>query len=148
MKKVPAEPIVELIDLTPEQKRELEFRRGYKEGYLAALSTLGGTVRRTWEWYYDMCWSFAHGELIAWARTGPLHSFNFPPQFRPICYYCEVNEATERDHIIPKSRGGSDEPENLVPTCQQCNRGKHNRTPEEWTDRWYEREEELDQWPR
>lgn len=32
----------------------------------------------------------------------------------------------EVDHIIPVSRGGSDDPSNLRTTCKECNRGKGN----------------------
>jgi len=30
----------------------------------------------------------------------------------------------EVDHVVPRSRGGTDDPENLVTSCQDCNRGK------------------------
>lgn len=35
------------------------------------------------------------------------------------------------DHVIPATRGGSDEPSNLVCACAVCNRFKSNRTPDE-----------------
>lgn len=35
------------------------------------------------------------------------------------------------DHLIPKSRGGKDEPENLVSACKPCNNAKADRTPRE-----------------
>ena len=37
-----------------------------------------------------------------------------------------------RDHVIPRSRGGSDNAENLVLSCNGCNSSKGARTPEEW----------------
>jgi hypothetical protein len=33
----------------------------------------------------------------------------------------------EVDHIHPRSKGGSDEPANLVATCRNCNQGKSDR---------------------
>src|ERR1044071_3612464 len=33
------------------------------------------------------------------------------------------------DHLIPKSRGGKDEPENFVTACKPCNNAKADRTP-------------------
>ena len=39
------------------------------------------------------------------------------------CSYCG-DIATEIDHIFPRSRGGSDEPENLAASCRRCNNAK------------------------
>ncbi len=50
------------------------------------------------------------------------------------CAYCgktvKDSEATV-DHLIPKSRGGKWEWENLVTCCSQCNQKKGNKTPQE-----------------
>src|ERR687884_10993 len=35
------------------------------------------------------------------------------------------------DHIIPRSRGGTSDPENLCAACIACNQRKGNRTPDE-----------------
>jgi hypothetical protein len=48
------------------------------------------------------------------------------------CVYCGTKETLTLDHVIPYSKGGSDEPENLSTCCQSCNSKKHARTPEEW----------------
>ena len=48
------------------------------------------------------------------------------------CQYCGVKtNALTIDHVIPKSRGGSDNWENVVASCQKCNVKKGNRTPKE-----------------
>lgn len=52
------------------------------------------------------------------------------------CAYCgnhPPNVLLEVDHIIPRAAGGSDDPENLVTACQDCNRGKSDRLLEEGT---------------
>lgn len=50
------------------------------------------------------------------------------------CWYCGSVEPGPRirEHQTPVSRGGTDDPENLVPACQSCNRIKGSRTVEEW----------------
>lgn len=47
------------------------------------------------------------------------------------CQYCGTTEGLTIDHVIPKSRGGSDTWENLVTACNSCNHKKGNRTPKE-----------------
>jgi 5-methylcytosine-specific restriction endonuclease McrA len=45
------------------------------------------------------------------------------------CFYCGVGPDTtalEVDHIIPRSRGGGNRPDNLVTCCYRCNAGKRN----------------------
>lgn len=46
------------------------------------------------------------------------------------CQYCgrrAPGVALEVDHIVPLSKGGSDEPSNLVTTCFECNNQKRNK---------------------
>lgn len=43
------------------------------------------------------------------------------------CHYCgrrAGDVVLEIDHVIPKSRGGTDDESNLVAACEDCNRGK------------------------
>ncbi len=48
------------------------------------------------------------------------------------CQYCSKSSPPLTiDHVMPKSRGGSDTWENLVCACVRCNNRKGNRTPEE-----------------
>jgi 5-methylcytosine-specific restriction endonuclease McrA len=48
------------------------------------------------------------------------------------CQYCSsTTNPLTIDHIIPKSRGGTEVWENLVAACLKCNNKKGNRTPEE-----------------
>lgn len=52
------------------------------------------------------------------------------------CFYCE--EQAERmcvDHVIPLSRGGTNEEDNLVACCIPCNSSKCDRLLDEWEGR-------------
>jgi hypothetical protein len=43
------------------------------------------------------------------------------------CIYCGAQPARTRlqvDHVVPRSKGGSDAPTNLVTACTDCNQGK------------------------
>lgn len=44
-----------------------------------------------------------------------------------------------RDHQLPKSRGGTKDPQNLVIACERCNREKANMDVE--TYRWFLQEQ-------
>lgn len=59
-------------------------------------------------------------ELVAlWARYGGL------------CAYCG-EQAEHADHVMPLSKGGSDDIENIVPACVACNLSKKDKAPDLW----------------
>lgn len=48
----------------------------------------------------------------------------------PRCAYCRRDvgfERLTRDHVLPRSRGGREAPENVLPACGSCNRKKRSR---------------------
>lgn len=60
----------------------------------------------------------------------PRYSF-VAARAKHVCEYCRAPEAVfnlpfEVEHIIPVSRGGSDESENLALSCRSCNLYKSN----------------------
>lgn len=55
-------------------------------------------------------------------------------KFNYCCAYCGVKpERLDPDHVVPLSRGGSNTPSNLLPTCLMCNSSKNAMTLPEWT---------------
>lgn len=53
----------------------------------------------------------------------------------PHCYYCgkELSfEESSIDHVVPRSKGGSNRDENLVLSCQPCNHDKGDMDQEEF----------------
>jgi len=59
------------------------------------------------------------------------------------CQYCgQVGGKLEADHIIPFSKGGSDEMSNLITSCRKCNRQKKDKSTNEfikWRENRYEK---------
>jgi 5-methylcytosine-specific restriction endonuclease McrA len=45
-------------------------------------------------------------------------------QYNDRCAYCGKNKPLTKDHIIPLSKGGSNNIGNIVPACMGCNRRK------------------------
>jgi len=67
-------------------------------------------------------------------QTRALSRKNILMRDRYMCQYCQrVLPSGEMtlDHVIPRSRHGETEWENLVACCHGCNNRKGNRTPEE-----------------
>jgi 5-methylcytosine-specific restriction endonuclease McrA len=67
-------------------------------------------------------------------QTRALSRKNILMRDRYMCQYCQrVLPSGEMtlDHVIPRSRHGETEWENLVACCHACNNRKGNRTPEE-----------------
>jgi len=69
------------------------------------------------------------GELNKVSRSGipPKLRFEVLRRDKYVCQYCGAcgkNTELEVDHIIPVSRGGKDELNNLKTSCIECNRGK------------------------
>lgn len=50
------------------------------------------------------------------------------------CAYCPA-PADTRDHVIPITRGGTDDIDNLAPACRPCNSSKGTLTVAEWLAR-------------
>lgn len=49
-----------------------------------------------------------------------------------VCVYCGAKVNLVIDHLIPVSKGGDDEPENLAISCKPCNASKAGMLLEEW----------------
>ena len=72
---------------------------------------------------------YQQGELAGWQ----VRSYVFHRDGRR-CTYCGTAKAErhELDHIVPRSRGGTNRVSNLVVSCQDCNIAKGNMSVEEF----------------
>lgn len=53
------------------------------------------------------------------------------------CWYCltDISTGYHIEHRVPLSRGGTNNPSNLVLACPPCNLSKHDKLPDEWNGR-------------
>lgn len=86
------------------------------------------TVRRNWLRKAHRRGAFgpSHTERD-WTRLLSRH--------RGLCAYCGIQPATQRDHIIPIARGGTDSIGNILPVCAACNMSKATSFVVEWRRR-------------
>jgi len=58
------------------------------------------------------------------------------------CAYCDqpVNGLPDPEHVMPLSRGGSNDATNLVASCRRCNTDKGDLTLEEWAASRHQRD--------
>lgn len=51
------------------------------------------------------------------------------------CVYCGSMTRLQLDHVVPRSKGGSDDPSNLAACCAACNQSKGAKLLSEWSGR-------------
>ena len=95
-------------------------------------------------WHQSRCDEEILIHAVAMERLDFLHSKLTYRRFRSevlerdgaFCAYCGAPDVRlELDHIHPRSRGGSDSPDNLTPACKRCNTSKGAKTLDEWRSR-------------
>jgi hypothetical protein len=120
-----------------EQKRE--YYRQYQKDHPGSVNA----KNRRWKaanpwkaWFYN--WrrrELARGQVYDEETLEWIKNLNSPP-----CMYCGgVSETI--DHMLPRSRGGTNHRENLTPTCHRCNRRKCAMTVQEFLARLAEEKE-------
>ncbi len=91
-------------------------------------------VVRSPSWEMKLPSVLALKEFIPAARKPAFTRFNLFLRDEWTCQYCADDFSTHEltfDHVIPRSRGGRSEWENIVAACRECNTQKGNRMPHE-----------------
>jgi 5-methylcytosine-specific restriction endonuclease McrA len=110
--------------------------------FLAALKEIEPGPSRKPSNYNAPC-----GPEERWGYTGPVTSRLPEREWWPLrhrilerdshtCNYCGAqDERMCADHVVPLSRGGSNDESNLVACCLPCNSSKADRLLDEWEGR-------------
>ncbi len=102
------------------------------------LTIHGGLCRRTGRQsllaLHPIVASRGHARAFALDPSPALTNAALFARDRHLCLYCGQHHhrgALTRDHVVPLSKGGRDEWENVVSACLHCNVKKGSRTPQQ-----------------
>lgn len=64
--------------------------------------------------------------------SGTIREWQKEQELPRACVFCGSQENLHTDHLIPKSRGGSDSADNVVLSCASCNISRQDKGIFEW----------------
>lgn len=120
------------IQFSDEHKRKLSERNKKRTGN-RAFNWKGGLSKN--KEYMNWCWGKRKRLKKVLSKNDSFHTFEewslLKEQYGFICLACNRSEPEIKlteDHIVPLSKGGSDDIENIQPLCQSCNSKKFTKT--------------------
>lgn len=126
---VPSKTLTDTVAVALHQPRDVVSEL---LGELAAVELIRIADGQLYALGHRELWSSINDDETEWALARRAHAGWIFQRDGNRCVYCGLSADLTLDHVIPKSRGGSHEPENLVTACRPCNSSKGARTPEEW----------------
>jgi hypothetical protein len=105
--------------------------------YGKIISESAGAGKKDFPFVMNRFKKLQSGE-IEW--SGAIREYILERETLNQCIYCGSAENLSYDHLIPRSRGGPDIPDNVVMACRSCNSSKGAQGVYEWfrLDRRYE----------
>jgi len=105
--------------------------------YAKIIAESAGAGKRQYGFVMNRFQSLVTGQ-IAWSTV--IREYVKEREHPNECIYCGSHAHLTLDHLLPRSRGGPDTPDNAVWVCQPCNSAKGDRRLYEWygLDRRYD----------
>ena len=97
--------------------------------YAKIISESAGTGKANYGFIMDRFKKLSSGE-INWSTS--IREYVREREDPERCVYCSSGVSLSLEHILPKSRGGPDDPSNAIWICRKCNSSKGNRRLYEW----------------
>ena len=97
--------------------------------YAKIISESAGAGKRQYGFVMDRFKKLSSGQ-ITWSTS--IREYVKEREKPDECIYCRSKTDLTLDHILPRSRGGPDTPDNAVLVCRTCNSSKGDRRLYEW----------------
>jgi len=97
--------------------------------YAKIISESAGAVKKNYAFVMNRFSRLRSGE-ICWSTS--IREYVKEKEMTNTCIYCGAKTDLTLDHILPKTRGGSDLPDNAVWVCKKCNSSKSDSRLYEW----------------
>ena len=97
--------------------------------YAKVISESAGAGKTRYGFVMDRFKKLTSGE-ISWSTS--IREYMREREKAEECIYCGSKKDLTLDHILPRSRGGPESPDNAVWVCRSCNSSKGDRRLYEW----------------
>jgi len=97
--------------------------------YAAIMTGAATGDKREWALRMSIFGKLQRGEIV-WSTS--VSEWLLEMENPRVCIYCGQEGALTTEHILPRSRGGEDVPDNVVRVCKSCNSSKGAKGLYEW----------------
>jgi rubrerythrin len=97
--------------------------------YAKIISEAAGYGKKQFGFVMNRFKKLSSGE-INWSTS--IREYVKEREKKDICIYCGSKTDLTLEHIMPRSRGGPDSPDNAVWVCKRCNSSKGDKRLYEW----------------
>ncbi len=113
--------------MPPAFVRSIEEEIFYEYAKLISRSALGGEINRGF--VTDRFKALRDGKAT---MSDTIREWQREQELPKECVFCHSTENLQTDHLIPRSRGGTDGGDNLVLSCQACNGARSDQGVFQW----------------
>lgn len=112
--------------MPPRYVKTIEEEIFYEYAKLISRSAFG---KVNYQFVSDRFKALRNGDI---EMSGTIREWEKESESDKACVFCGSTDKLHRDHLIPKSRGGSDSADNMVWSCATCNQTRGNKGIFEW----------------
>lgn len=113
--------------MPPKYVKTIEEEIYYEYAKLMSRSAFKGKIE--YGFVTDKFKAFRNGSIT---MSGTIREWQKEQELPKECVFCGSQLELQTDHLIPRSRGGTDSADNLVLSCKKCNISRSDKGIFEW----------------